>query len=61
MFPVRYELRILPTQCMCVFRMVLTINSDCFPNSINRFGFVVDAMCFVCGRNLSFFLFVFDI
>jgi hypothetical protein len=25
------ELRILPTQCICVFRMVLTINSDCFP------------------------------
>jgi hypothetical protein len=22
---------ILPTQCVCVFRMVLTINSDCFP------------------------------
>jgi hypothetical protein len=25
------ELRILPTQCICVFRMVLTINSGCFP------------------------------
>jgi hypothetical protein len=25
------QLCILPTQCMCVFRMVLTINSDCFP------------------------------
>jgi hypothetical protein len=24
-------LRILPTQCICVFSMVLTINSDCFP------------------------------
>jgi hypothetical protein len=22
---------ILPTQCICLFRMVLTINSDCFP------------------------------
>jgi hypothetical protein len=22
---------ILPTQCICVFRMVLTINRDCFP------------------------------
>jgi hypothetical protein len=30
MFPVRYKLYILPTQCICVFRMVLTINSDCF-------------------------------
>jgi hypothetical protein len=25
------KLCILPTQCTCVFRMVLTINSDCFP------------------------------
>jgi hypothetical protein len=25
------KLCILPTQCVCVFRMVLTINSDCFP------------------------------
>jgi hypothetical protein len=36
MFPVRYELNsyiycILLTECICVFRMVLTINSDCFP------------------------------
>jgi hypothetical protein len=30
-FPVRYKLCILPTQCICVFRMVLTINSDSFP------------------------------
>jgi hypothetical protein len=25
------KLYILPTQCICVFRMVLTVNSDCFP------------------------------
>jgi hypothetical protein len=25
------KLCILPTQCICVFRMVLTINSECFP------------------------------
>jgi hypothetical protein len=35
-FPVRYELNtvklcILPTQCICVFHMVLTVHSDCFP------------------------------
>jgi hypothetical protein len=29
--PVRYKLYILPTQCIGVFRKVLTINSDCFP------------------------------
>jgi hypothetical protein len=34
------ELHILPTQCICVFRMVLTINSDL--NSINRLGFVAE-------------------
>jgi hypothetical protein len=34
--------RILRTWCICVFRMVLTVNSDCSLNSINRFGFVVD-------------------
>jgi hypothetical protein len=25
------NLRVLPTQCICVFRKVVTINSDCFP------------------------------
>jgi hypothetical protein len=25
------KLCILPTQCVCVFRMILTISSDCFP------------------------------
>jgi hypothetical protein len=25
-----------------MFRMVLTVNSDCFPNSINRLGFVAE-------------------
>jgi hypothetical protein len=29
MFPVRYKLYILPTQCICVFGMVLTVNSEC--------------------------------
>jgi hypothetical protein len=47
MFPERYglntlKLLILPTERICVFRMVLTINSDCFPNSINRLGFVAE-------------------
>jgi hypothetical protein len=33
---------ILPTKCAYVFYTVLTINSDCFPNSINRLGFVAE-------------------
>jgi hypothetical protein len=36
------KLYILPTQCICVLHMVLTINNDCFPNSINRLGFVAE-------------------
>jgi hypothetical protein len=43
-FPVRYELEcyissicILRTQCVYVFRIILTVNSDYIsPNSINR-------------------------
>jgi hypothetical protein len=33
---------LLPTECICVFRMVLAINSDCFPNSINHLIFVAE-------------------
>jgi hypothetical protein len=33
----------LSSQRICVFRMILTINSDCFPNSINRLGFVAES------------------
>jgi hypothetical protein len=32
-FPVRYGLSFRPTECICVFRMVLTINTDCFLNT----------------------------
>jgi hypothetical protein len=34
------KLRILPTECIYVFRTVLTINNDCSLNSNNRLGFV---------------------
>jgi hypothetical protein len=34
------KLCILPTQCIWVSRMVLTINSDCFPKQHKRLGFV---------------------
>jgi hypothetical protein len=34
-FPAKYGLSFLHTECICVFRMVLTINSDCFLNSVN--------------------------
>jgi hypothetical protein len=36
-----HEIIHLATQCSCVFRMVLTTNSESFPNSINRLGSVV--------------------
>jgi hypothetical protein len=34
LIPTRFNILkfcILPTECICVFRTVLTINSDCFP------------------------------
>jgi hypothetical protein len=31
MYHLLLKLYIVPTQCICVFRMVLTTNSDCFP------------------------------
>jgi hypothetical protein len=36
------ELCLLPKLCISVFRMILTINSNCYPNSINRLDFVMD-------------------
>jgi hypothetical protein len=51
-FPVMYQLYILPTQCICLFRMVLRINSDCFPYSINRFVFVVETCLFCEAQSL---------
>jgi hypothetical protein len=38
------NLCILPPQCICVFRKVLTINSDYFRN---RLGVVMDTQCFL--------------
>jgi hypothetical protein len=46
-FPVRYKLCILPTHCICVFRMVLTINSDCFPKEHYPVG--------LCSGDVIFF------
>jgi hypothetical protein len=39
------------TDCICVFRMVITINSDCFPKQLNRLRFVVETICFLWGTN----------
>jgi hypothetical protein len=36
------ELCILPTECIYVFLMVLTVNSEFSLNSINRLGFVAE-------------------
>jgi hypothetical protein len=36
------KLYILPTECITIFRMVLTINSDFSLNSINRLDFVAE-------------------
>jgi hypothetical protein len=49
------KLYIPPTQCICVFHMVLTINSDCFPKHHELVGiWNGDVTCFLCGTNCSF-------
>jgi hypothetical protein len=49
MFPVRYNVCILPTQCICVLHMILTINSDPFQIKLpNNLGFVVERLCVSC-------------
>jgi hypothetical protein len=40
-FPVRYKLYILPTQCICVFRTVLTINRDRYTIALSIVDLVV--------------------
>jgi hypothetical protein len=45
MSPVRYG---LPTQCICVFRMVLTINSVCFPKQYSPVGICIGAVMCSC-------------
>jgi hypothetical protein len=51
---------ILPTQCIYVFHVVLTINRDCFPKhrkvTCLRNG---DAVCFLCCRNWFFYMLFF--
>jgi hypothetical protein len=41
------KLCILPTQCICVFRMVLTTNRDYISdwNTLNRLIFVIETEC----------------
>jgi hypothetical protein len=53
-FPVRYKLCILPTECICVFRMVLTINRACFPNNISLLVVVTETEIFLCEVETEF-------
>jgi hypothetical protein len=46
---------ILPTQCICVFRMVLTITSDSFLNSVNRPIFVAETCVFPSRFELNMY------
>jgi hypothetical protein len=49
------KLCILPTQCTCVFRMVLTIKSDCFPKRHWPARLCSgDVICFLWGTNWIF-------
>jgi hypothetical protein len=44
------ELILLPTECICV----LTINSNCFPKSINRLVFVMGMTSVFCEVRTEF-------
>jgi hypothetical protein len=35
-----------------VFRMILSVNSDYFPNSVNQLIAVMVKCCFLCGTDL---------
>jgi hypothetical protein len=46
---------ILPAQCICVFHMALTINSDCYPKQQQPVGFCNgDGEALLWGRNSVF-------
>jgi hypothetical protein len=50
------ELCILPTECVCVFRVVLTINSDCFPKQHQPVGLCNEGVMFSVRYGLKFSL-----
>jgi hypothetical protein len=55
MFPSMYNQYILPTKCICVFRMVLTINSESFPKHHYPVWLCSgDIICFLWGANYAF-------
>jgi hypothetical protein len=39
---------VLPTECIDIFRMILTLKSDYFLNAINRLVFVMETQCIYC-------------
>jgi hypothetical protein len=53
------ELWILPTQCICVLRMVHTINNECSPNSINLSVLVAEMYCVSCEVRTEFLCIVY--
>jgi hypothetical protein len=56
------KLCILPTQCICVFRMVLTMNSDCFLKQHFPVGLCSgDVMCFLWNTNWNYIYYLEEI
>jgi hypothetical protein len=47
---------VLPTEYICVFHMVLTINSDCFSKQHNRFASVAETNMFPVRYELNFYV-----
>ena len=48
------KLRILPTECIYVFRMILTLKSDYFLNTVNWLVFVMGRQCVDCEVGTKF-------
>jgi hypothetical protein len=60
------KLCILPTDCICVVRMILTKTAIISPNSINRLGIVMETCvscevllnsCILFRRNVNFYVY----
>ena len=43
------KLRILPTECIYILRMILTLTRDYFLNAINRLFFLLGTHCVYCN------------
>ena len=53
------KLRILPTECIYICRMILTLKSHYFLNAINWLVFVMETQCVDCEVGTKFLYIIF--